>query len=203
MISSFEIYSAIGYQKIILSYCYLSRRLKNSTDALEVSRGASQLVPASCGCLHKRPKKAKIGQTVQKFLPPVCLAETRGDCVLSPCPLLLRRWAFLFCVCCLALRKATGTKSSGRWQHLLWETGGWRAPSRAPTSCPSAATLWKPPTFALKMLQLAKEKALGSGAFSLLLFQPFSLLADWKLETSERWKSTFRFQTHQCLSLLF
>lgn len=104
-----------------------------------------ELVPSSCDCLHKRPRDWTNSAEISRC----CLwSWNGGDSVLSPgspvlpCPLLLGRWAFLFCVC-VASREQTGTKSRGRWQHLLWETGGWRVPSRAPTSCPSAATLWK------------------------------------------------------------
>lgn len=175
--------------KIIFLYCYLLRRNKyivhelnqklhscihNKVDTLWRWAVRQWTGPCQLWLFAQKGPKAKIGQTVQKCLPPVCLAET-GETLSSR--RVLEVYRVLYCSggeyfysVCVALREATGTKSSGRWQHLLWETGGWRAPSRAPTSCLSAATLWKPPTRALKICSVR--------------------LADWTSEMPGSWKST-------------
>lgn len=163
--------------------------------------------------------KAKIGQTVPKFL---CLFSRKlGGIVFSRRALevyCVLDWyegeLFFYSVCCLREETGTGTKDGGQWQHLLWETGGWRAPSRAPTSRVSA--LWKPPPLALKMFAASKGKKkgtrqcpavnTGSGAFTLLfhLCSFFCPPAPCDLPSSTgSWKFVLQFQTRQRLSLIF
>lgn len=110
----------------IAAYCQESNteRRDQSWHAVDVSCAcAAEPLPASADCFAQKAPKT-IVQTVQKFLPWVCLSWNGDDAVASPASSGVDEGERFYSACAaFASRVATGTKRGGRRQHLLREAG--------------------------------------------------------------------------------